>query len=125
VDTMSNVHSGLLALILLSATLVHIAGAYLFFRVNLEKIEAQLNDIEMFSLNKNYYGDSFLGRKMRENFIMLVVVAPEIFKKQEIIPRHKLLKLSYGLRWGVRFIFLSMLAICLSAVLLYFFRLRH
>jgi hypothetical protein len=125
VDTMSNVPSGLLAFIVLSATLVHIAGSYIFFRLNLEKIEDQLSDIDMFYLNRNYYGDSFLGRKMRENFITLVLVAPEIFKKQEIIPRHKLLKLSYGLRWGVRFIFLSMLAIFSSAVLLYFFRLRH
>lgn len=122
---MINVPSGLLAIIVVSTTLVHIAGSYIFFRLNLEKIEAQLNDIDMFSLNRSYYGDSFLGRKMRENFIMLVLVAPEIFKKQEIIPRKKLLKLSYGLRWGVRFIFLSMLIICLSAVLLYFFRLRH
>jgi hypothetical protein len=119
------VPSGLLAFIVVSATLVHIAGSYIFFRLNLEKIEDQLSDIDMFSLNRNYYGDSFLGRKMRENFIMLVLVAPEIFKKQEIIPRQKLLRLSYGLRWGVRFIFLSMLAICISAVLLYFFRLRH
>jgi hypothetical protein len=90
----------------------------------LEKIEDQLCDIEMFALNRRYYGESFLGRKMREIFVVLVIIEPRIFKKQEIIPREKLLKLSPGLRLGVKLHFYLMYLIGIAIAVLYFTRLR-
>ncbi|WP_282369727.1 hypothetical protein [Pseudomonas sp. PS02290] len=86
---MVDIPTGLLALILTVITALHLAGYYIFFYINLEKIENYLCDIEMFSLNRDFYGDSLFGRRMRETFVMLVAVAPEIFWRQERIPRQK------------------------------------
>jgi hypothetical protein len=56
---MVDIPTGLLALILTVITALHLAGYYIFFYINLEKIENYLCDIEMFSLNREFYGDSF------------------------------------------------------------------
>lgn len=120
-----DIPSGLLSFIMLLMISAHIVGAYIFFYINLEKIENYLCDIEMLSVNKKFCGDSFLGRKMRENFVTLVAVAPEIFWRQERIPREKLLRLPRRLLWGVRIIYGSMILIGLSGALLYYFRAPH
>ncbi|MGE6387462.1 hypothetical protein ACQKEN_17570 [Pseudomonas sp. NPDC078416] len=122
---MVDIPTGLLALILTVITALHLAGYYIFFYINLEKIENHLCDIEMFSLNRDFYGDSLFGRRMRETFVMLVAVAPEIFWRQERIPRQKLLKLPRRLLWGVRIIYGSMILISVSSGLLYYFRAPH
>lgn len=103
----------------------HCGLLYIFLHKFLEKIENYLCDIEMLSVNKKFCGDSFLGRKMRENFVTLVAVAPEIFWRQERIPRQKLLKLPPRLLWGVRIIYGSMILIGVSSGLLYYFRAPH
>jgi hypothetical protein len=121
-DTIS---TGLLSFIMLLMIAAHIVGSHIFFYIYLEKIEDYLCDIKMLSANKKFYGDSFLGRKMRENLVTLVAVAPEIFWRQERIPRAKLLKLPPRLLWGVRIAYYSMVFIGISAVLLYYFRAPH
>lgn len=121
---MADIHTGLLSLIVGIFLIIHIVCSYVFFLMYLEKIEDQLCDIEMFALNRRYYGESFLGRKMREIFVVLVVIEPRIFKKQEIIPREKLLKLSPGLRLGVKLHFYLMYLIGIAIAVLYFTRLR-
>jgi hypothetical protein len=90
---MDDIPTGLLSFIMLLIAAAHIACPYIFFYINLEKVEDRLCDIEMHSLNKKLCGNSFMGRKMRENLVMLVAVAPEIFWRQEHVPRSKLLKL--------------------------------
>ena len=122
---MADIPAGLLALILTVITFLHLAGYYTFFYINLEKIENYLCDIEMFSLNREFYGDSFFGRRMRETFVMLVAVAPEIFWRQERIPRQKLLKLPRRLLWGVRIVYGSMIFISVYGALLYYFHAPH
>ncbi|MEX6667615.1 hypothetical protein [Pseudomonas sp. W2-17] len=122
---MVDIPAGLLALILTVITFLHLAGYYIFFYINLEKIENYLCDIEMFSLNREFYGDSFFGRRMRETFVMLVAVAPEIFWRQERIPRQKLLKLPRRLLWGVRIVYGSMIFISVYGALLYYFHAPH
>ncbi len=102
-----------------------LCGSHIFFYIYLEKIEDYLCDIEMFSLNRAVCGDSLFGRRMRETFVMLVAVAPEIFWRQERIPRQKLLKLPPRLLWGVRIIYGSMILIGVSSGLLYYFRAPH
>ena len=121
---MADIHTGLLSLLVGVVMIIHIVCSYLFFLMYLEKIEDQLCDIEMFALNRRYYGESFLGRKMREIFVVLVIIEPRIFKKQEIIPREKLLKLSPGLRLGVKLHFYLMYLIGIAMAVLYFTRLR-
>lgn len=121
---MADIHTGLLSLIVGIFLIIHIVCSYVFFLMYLEKIEDQLCDIEMFALNRRYYGESFLGRKMREIFVVLVIIEPRIFKKQEIIPREKLLKLSPGLRLGVKLHFYLMYLIGIAIAVLYFTRLR-
>jgi hypothetical protein len=122
---MIDIPTGLLALILSVITTLHLVGYYIFFYFNLEKIENHLSEIEMFSLNRKFHGNSFFGRRMRETFVMLVAVAPEIFWRQERIPRQKLLKLPPRLRWGVRTVYGSMTFISVYGVLLYYFRAPH
>ena len=122
---MDDIPTGLLSLIMLLMIAAHIVCSYIFFYIYLEKIEDYLCDIKMIAVNKKFYGDSFLGRKMRENFVTLVAVAPEIFWRQERIPRAKLLKLPPRLLWGVRIVYCSMVFIGMSAVLLYYFRAPH
>lgn len=117
---MDDIPTGLLTLIMLLVIAAHIAGSYLFFYINLEKIEDYLSHIEMLSRNQQFYGNSFFGRKMRENYVMLVAVVPELFWRQENIPREKLLKLPARLLWGVRIIYGSMILICVTGVLLYY-----
>jgi hypothetical protein len=122
---MIDIPTGLLALILSVITTLHLVGYYIFFYFNLKKIENHLSEIEMFSLNRKFYGNSFFGRRMRETFVMLVAVAPEIFWRQERIPRQKLLKLPTRLLWGVRIVYGSMVLICVSSGMLYYFRAPH
>jgi hypothetical protein len=122
---MIDIPTGLLALILSVITTLHLVGYYIFFYFNLEKIENHLSEIEMFSLNRKFYGNSFFGRRMRETFVMLVAVAPEIFWRQERIPTQKLLKLPTRLLWGVRIVYGSMVLICVSSGMLYYFRAPH
>ena len=125
-DAMSdNISTGLLSFIMLLMIAAHIVGSHIFFYIYLEKIEDYLCDIEMFSLNRAVCGDSIFGRRMRETFVMLVVVAPEIFWRQERIPRQKLLKLPRRLLWGVRIIYGSMILIGVSSGLLYYLRAPH
>jgi hypothetical protein len=122
---MADIPTGLLALILTVITTLHLASYYIFFYINLEKIENHLCNIKMFSLNREFYGNCFFGRRMRETFVMLVAVAPEIFWRQERIPRQKLLKLPRRLLWGVRIIYGSMILIGVSSGLLYYLRAPH
>jgi hypothetical protein len=122
---MDNIPTGLLSLIILLLTATHIVGSHIFFYIYLEKIEDHLCDIEMLSFNRAVCGDSLFGRRMRETFVMLVAVAPEIFWRQERIPRQKLLKLPPRLLWGVRIIYGSMILIGVSSGPLYYFRAPH
>lgn len=120
-----DIPTGLLSFIMLLMIAAHIAASYVFFYINLEKIENYLCDIEMISLNRKLFGDGFLGRKMRENYVTLIAVAPEIFWRLERIPREKLLSLPPRLLWGVRIIYGSMVFIGVSGGLLYYFRAPH
>lgn len=122
---MKDISTGALSLILTVISAIHLASYHIFFYINLEKIENHLCDIEMFSLNREVYGDSSFGRRMREGFVMMVAIAPEIFWRQERIPRQKLLKLPPRLLWGVRIAYGSMIFISVYAVLLYHFRIPH
>ena len=96
---MDDIPTGLLSLIILLFIAAHIVGSHIFFYIYLEEIEDYLCDIEMLSSNRAFCGDSFFGRRMRETFVTLVAVAPEIFWRQERIPRQKLLKLPARLLW--------------------------
>jgi hypothetical protein len=66
----------------------------------LEKIEDQLCDIEMFALNRRYYGESFLGRKMREIFVVIVNYRTSHFQKKGDYSLRKIAQTVAGFKIG-------------------------
>lgn len=86
----------------------YIIGSYVFFHKYMEVNESSLSDIHIFTQNRDYCGKSHPGRNMRKTFIMLVIVMPKIFRKQEVIPAYKFKKLSPRLLFGVKLIFYTM-----------------
>lgn len=92
-------------------TLIHLVSSYIFFLKYMERIEDYLSDIEMIGLHADYYGDTRLGRRMRESFITMILIVPGAFKKQEVIPKHKLQKLPRHFRFWIKFFFYSALTL--------------
>jgi hypothetical protein len=122
---MPYIHTAILSLVLITAAWIHVIGSYMFFRKYMEVIENSLSDISLFAQHREYYGNDRLGRKMRRVFILLLIVMPGIFKRQEVIPAYKLKKLSPGLLFGVKLIYHSGWVIAVATGLLYYFRLQH
>ncbi|SET36225.1 hypothetical protein [Pseudomonas graminis] len=104
-------------------TFIHLVSSYIFFLKYMERIEDHLSDIEMIGLHADYYGDTWLGRRMRESFITMILVMPGAFKRQEVIPLYKLQKLPRHFRFWIRFFFYSAL-ILLGALGLICLRLK-
>ena len=104
-------------------TLIHLVSSYIFFLKYMERIEDYLSDIEMIGLHADYYGDTWLGRRMRESFITMILVMPGAFKRQEVIPLYKLQKLPRHFWFWIRFFFYSAL-ILLGALGLICLRLK-
>lgn len=92
-------------------TLIHIVSSHIFFLKYMERIEDYLSDIEMIGLHAEYYGDTWLGRRMRESFITMILIMPGAFKKQEVIPPYKLQKLPRHFRFWIKFFFYSALVL--------------
>jgi hypothetical protein len=92
-------------------TLIHIVSSHIFFLKYMERIEDYLSDIEMVGLHAEYYGDTWLGRRMRESFITMILIMPGAFKKQEVIPPYKLQKLPRHFRFWIKFFFYSALVL--------------
>jgi hypothetical protein len=90
-------------------TLIHLVSSYIFFLKYMERIEDYLSDIEMIGLHADCYGDTRLGRRMRESFITMILVMPGAFKRQEVIPLYKLQKLPRHFRFWIKFFFYSAL----------------
>lgn len=114
-----------LSSMLLAGMLIQIIGFHVFYRKYLETIEKQLNEVALIQTHRSYYGDSHLGRRMREFFIMLMIVAPSSYKKFEAIPRWKIERVPRALRFVVKLQAFLMVVTALAAVMLYYFRLRH
>lgn len=104
-------------------TFIHLVSSYIFFLKYMKRIEDHLSDIEMIGLHADYYGDTWLGRRMRESFITMILVMPGAFKRQEVIPLYKLQKLPRHFRFWIRFFFYSAL-ILLGALGLICLRLK-
>ena len=92
-------------------TLIHIVSSHIFFLKYMERIEDYLSDIEMVGLHAEYYGDTWLGRRMRESFITMILIMPGAFKRQEVIPPYKLQKLPRHFRFWIKFFFYSALVL--------------
>jgi hypothetical protein len=82
-----------LTLIEFVLTFIHLVSSHIFFLKYMERIEDHLSDIEMIGLHAGYYGDTWLGRRMRGSFITMILIMPGAFRKQEVIPLYKLQKL--------------------------------
>lgn len=92
-------------------TFIHIVSSHIFFLKYMERIEDYLSDVEMIGLHADYYGDTWLGRRMRESFITMILIMPGAFKKQEVIPPYKLQKLPRHFRFWIKFFFYSALVL--------------
>ncbi|HEX8589168.1 hypothetical protein [Pseudomonas sp.] len=92
-------------------TLIHIVSSHIFFLKYMERIEDYLSDVEMIGLHADYYGDTWLGRRMRESFITMILIMPGALKKQEVIPPYKLQKLPRHFRFWIKFFFYSALVL--------------
>ena len=97
---------------------IHLVSSHIFFLKYMERIEEQLSEIDMIGLHADYYGDTWLGRRMRESFITMILIMPGAFKKQEVIPISKLQKLSRHFRFWIKFFFYSaVILFCALAIL--------
>lgn len=92
-------------------TFIHIVSSHIFFLKYMERIEDYLSDVEMIGLHAEYYGDTWLGRRMRESFITMILIMPGAFKRQEVIPPYKLQKLPRHFRFWIKFFFYSALVL--------------
>jgi hypothetical protein len=113
-----------LTLIEFVLTFIHLASSHIFFLKYMERIEDYLSDIEMIGLHAGYYGDTWLGRRMRESFITMILIMPGAFRKQEVIPLYKLQKLPGHFRFWIKFFFYSAIAL-LSAMTVLYLRLKQ
>lgn len=103
---------------------IHLVSSHIFFLKYMEHIEDYLSDIEMIGLHADYYGDTWLGRRMRESFITMILIMPGAFKKQEVIPPYKLQKLPGHFRFWIKFFFYSAIVL-LSAMTVLYLRLKQ
>jgi hypothetical protein len=103
---------------------IHLVSSHIFFLKYMERIEDYLSDIEMIGLHAGYYGDTWLGRRMRESFITMILIMPGAFKKQEVIPPYKLQKLPGHFRFWIKFFFYSAIVL-LSAMTVLYLRLKQ
>ncbi|MBD8708357.1 MULTISPECIES: hypothetical protein [Pseudomonas] len=103
---------------------IHLVSSHIFFLKYMERIEDYLSDIEMIGLHADYYGDTWLGRRMRESFITMILIMPGAFKKQEVIPPYKLQKLPGHFRFWIKFFFYSAIVL-LSAMTVLYLRLKQ
>lgn len=122
---MPYIATGWLYLILLVATIIQIVASYIFYRIYLEVIEDFLSDIVLIKKHRDFYGNSHLGRRMREMYVMFMILSPAMLKKHEVIAPWKIQKVPPALRFGVKLNFYSSLTICVLMVSLYYFRVRH
>ncbi len=113
-----------LTLIEFVLTFIHLVSSHIFFLKYMERIEDYLSDIEMIGLHADYYGDTWLGRRMRESFITMILIMPGAFKKQEVIPPYKLQKLPGHFRFWIKFFFYSAIVL-LSAMTVLYLRLKQ
>lgn len=100
-------------------TFIHLVSSHIFFLKYMERIEDHLSEIEMIGLHADYYGDTRLGRRMRESFITMILIMPGAFKKQEVIPLYKLQKLPRHFRFWIKFFFYSGIALFSAMTVLY------
>ena len=103
---------------------IHLVSSHIFFLKYMERIEDYLSDIQMIGLHADYYGDTWLGRRMRESFITMILIMPGAFKKQEVIPPYKLQKLPGHFRFWIKFFFYSAIVL-LSAMTVLYLRLKQ
>lgn len=103
---------------------IHLVSSHIFFLKYMERVEDYLSDIEMIGLHADYYGDTWLGRRMRESFITMILIMPGAFKKQEVIPPYKLQKLPGHFRFWIKFFFYSAIVL-LSAMTVLYLRLKQ
>lgn len=103
---------------------IHLVSSHIFFLKYMERIEDYLSDIEMIGLHADYYGDTWLGRRMRESFITMILIMPGAFKKQEVIPPYKLQKLPGHFRFWIKFFFYFAIVL-LSAMTVLYLRLKQ
>lgn len=103
---------------------IHLVSSHIFFLKYMERIEDYLSDIEMIGLHADYYGDTWLGRRMRESFITMILIMSGAFKKQEVIPPYKLQKLPGHFRFWIKFFFYSAIVL-LSAMTVLYLRLKQ
>ena len=121
---MPYIASGWLFGILLVVMSIHIVANYIFYRAYLAIIEGYLSNIELIKKHRDFYGNSHLGRRMREMYIMFMIMMPAIYKKHEVIAPWKIQKVPARLRLGIKLSCYSSLIQITAMILLYYFRLR-
>jgi hypothetical protein len=82
---MPYIATGWLALAFQAALIIQIVSNYIFYRIYLEIIEDYLSNIDLVKKHRDFYGNSHLGRRMREMYLILMIVLPAMYKKHEVI----------------------------------------
>jgi hypothetical protein len=103
---------------------LQIVSNYIFYRIYLEVIEDYLSNIDLVKKHRDFYGNSHLGRRMREMYLILMIVLPAMYKKHEVIEAWKIHKVPPTLRFWMKVHFYSLLTLLASLAWLYYFRLR-
>lgn len=114
-----------LSVFVFAGSIIHVVASYIFYRMYLEVIEDYLSDIALIKKHREFYGETYLGRKMREILVTHIITMPGIFKKQEIIARWKVKKVPPALRFGVKLNIYSAMVIAVTMTWMCYFRLRH
>lgn len=78
---------GLLALIIITSLMINTGMVAYFQYKKLETLEELLHEVSTISWNKSVWGNGFIGRQMRLNFIQLIVLTPGAFYKRGQIPK--------------------------------------
>jgi len=103
---------------------LQIVANCIFYRTYLEVIEDYLSNIDLVKKHRDFYGNSHLGRRMREMYLILMIVLPAMYKKHEVIEAWKIHKVPPTLRFWMKVHFYSLLTLLASLAWLYYFRLR-
>ena len=113
-----------ISLAVFAGAIIHILANYIFYRVYLEVIEDFLSDIALVKIHRDFYGNSHLGRRMREMFIIFMIMTPSLYKNHEVIAPWKIQKVPPALRLGVKFNCYSALVLLATLAWVCYFRLR-
>jgi hypothetical protein len=121
---MPYIATGWLALAFQAALIIQIVSNYIFYRIYLEVIEDYLSNIDLVKKHRDFYGNTHFGRRMREMYLILMIVLPAMYKKHEVIEAWKIHKVPPTLRFWMKVHFYSLLTLLASLTWLYYFRLR-